>query len=99
VAAGERLAPWNIHCLSMWADPADDERNIDWTRELSGAMEPYSTGRAYLNFLAEEGVDVVRGALGERRFARLQAVKDVYDPGNAFRLNQNIPPSQAPAAR
>jgi FAD/FMN-containing dehydrogenase len=35
----------------------------------------------------------VRQAFGEERFARLQAVKDAYDPDNAFRMNQNIPPS------
>jgi FAD/FMN-containing dehydrogenase len=39
-ASGERDAPWNVHYLSMWVDPADDERNIAWTRELASAMKP-----------------------------------------------------------
>src|SRR3954447_6755285 len=94
-ASGERDAAWNIHYLTMWPDPAADEANIAWTRELASAMKPHTTGRAYLNFLGEEGLDRVRQAFGEQRFARLQAIKDVYDPDNAFRMNQNIPPSAA----
>ena len=27
-ALGDRAAPWNIHYLSMWADPVDSERNV-----------------------------------------------------------------------
>src|SRR4051812_3402967 len=52
-AAGERDAPWNIHFLTMWDEPAGDEENIAYTRELAAAMKPYTTGRAYLNFLGE----------------------------------------------
>jgi FAD/FMN-containing dehydrogenase len=91
-AFAERRAPFNIHYLSMWPDPADDERNITWTRELATAMKGYTTGRAYLNFLGDEGAERVRNSFGAERWARLQAVKRVYDPDNAFRLNQNIPP-------
>ena len=92
-AFGERDAPFSVHLITMWADPADDERNIAWTRELSAALKPYTTGGAYLNFLGEEGLDRVRRSFGPEKFARLQAIKDAYDPDNAFRLNQNIPPS------
>lgn len=47
-------------------------------------------GAADLNFTAE---DRVREAFGEERDASLVAIKDRYDPGNLFRLNQNIVPS------
>ena len=50
-------------------------------------------GGAYINFLSAEGEDRVRAAYGEEKFARLQALKDEYDPTNLFHLNQNIPPS------
>jgi FAD/FMN-containing dehydrogenase len=92
-AFGNRDAQWNLHYLSMWEDPAESDRNIAWTREFSGAMKPWATGRAYLNFLGDEGLQRVEAAYGPEKFARLQALKDKWDPTNLFRHNQNIPPS------
>ena len=54
-AFGQRTAPWNTHFLSMWEDPAETEKNIAYTRELANAMKPWTTGRAYLNFIGDEG--------------------------------------------
>src|SRR5919197_1222845 len=48
-ALTERGAPFNIHITSLWDDPADDAANIAWTRELSAAMKPFTTGRVYVN--------------------------------------------------
>jgi FAD/FMN-containing dehydrogenase len=91
-ALGYRDAPWNVHMLTMWADAADDERNIAWTRDLAAAIQPWTAGRAYLNFLGEEGPSRIKAAYGPEKFARMQSIKDAYDPENLFRLNQNIPP-------
>jgi FAD/FMN-containing dehydrogenase len=92
-AFGQRGAPWNIHYLSMWPDPADTETNIAYTRGVAGAMKPWTTGRAYLNFIGDEGAGRVEAAYGTERYRRLQAIKDEWDPGNLFRHNQNIPPT------
>ena len=47
---------------------------------------------AYVNYLSEgEGDARVRAAYGAN-FERLAAIKSRYDPGNVFRLNQNIAP-------
>jgi FAD/FMN-containing dehydrogenase len=92
-ALGRRDATWAYHVISMWADAADDERNIAWTRELAGAMKPYATGRAYLNFIGEEGGGRVRAAFGPEKYARLVELKDRWDPENVFCRNQNIRPS------
>ena len=62
-AFGQRAAPWNIHFLSMWAEPADTEQNIAYTRELATAMKPFTTGRAYLNFIGDEGAGQRRGGV------------------------------------
>jgi hypothetical protein len=60
------------------------------TRAFCEAMRPFSTGGVYLNFTPE---DRVRDAYGAK-YARLVALKDRYDPGNLFRMNQNIKPSR-----
>ena len=58
-AFGQRSAPWTVHYLSMWPAPADTERNIAYTRAIATAMKPWTTGRAYLNFIGDE--DARRG--------------------------------------
>ena len=95
MAFGSRDAGWNIHYLSIWPDPAADEQNIEWTRELAGAMKPYATGKAYLNFLGDEGQARVRAAFGPEKYERLVALKRAWDPENVFRMNQNIAPNVA----
>jgi FAD/FMN-containing dehydrogenase len=92
-AFGQRDAPFNIHYLSMWEDPAATDANVAYTRRFADAMRPWATGRAYLNFLGDEGPSRVEAAFGPDKFARLQALKDKWDPENLFRHNQNIPPS------
>jgi FAD/FMN-containing dehydrogenase len=92
-AFGQRTAPFDTHFLSMWTDPADTELNVAYVRAIATAMKPWTTGRAYLNFLGDEGLDRVEAAFGPEKFARLQALKDKWDPRNLFRHNQNIPPS------
>ena len=98
-AFGQRQAPWNVHYLSMWPDPADSERNIAYTRDIASAMQPWATGRVYLNFIGDEGQGRVAAAYGPETFARLQALKATWDPENLFRHNQNIPPAAAGAGR
>ena len=92
-AFGQRDAPWNIHYLSMWPDPADTETNIAYTRALATAMKPWTTGRAYLNFIGDEGAGRVEAAFGPEKYARLAALKRTWDPTNLFRHNQNIAPA------
>jgi FAD/FMN-containing dehydrogenase len=95
MAIGQRQAPWNTHLLTMWSDAADSARNLEWLRALQTAIDPYTTGRAWLNFLGDEGVDRVRRAVGDRKYARLQTIKRRYDPDNLFHLNQNVVPTSS----
>ena len=94
-AFSHRDARYLFHPISIWADPADDERMIAANRAFTAAMRPFGTGAAYLNFTPE--ADRVRDAYGDEKYARLVALKHRYDPANLFRLNQNIRPSR-PAA-
>jgi FAD/FMN-containing dehydrogenase len=81
---------FNISAITESADGFDRER--DWARGLWSALEPHHTSSVYVNFLMEEGEDRVREAYGAAKYDRLKALKREYDPGNLFRLNQNIPP-------
>jgi FAD/FMN-containing dehydrogenase len=92
-ALTQRQAPFNVHVLSLWDDPADDEANIAWTREMSAALKPFATGRVYVNFIGDEGEERVVASFGREGYARLQALKDRYDPENLFRTSQNVKPS------
>ncbi len=93
MAFGERQAAFNIHYLSMWEDPAESEKNIAYTKDLSGSMKRWTSGRAYLNFLGDEGQGRVEAAFGPQKYGRLRDLKTKWDPTNLFRLNQNIPPA------
>jgi FAD/FMN-containing dehydrogenase len=93
MAFGQRQAAWNIHFLSMWPDPADNDRNIAWTRDLAGALRPYATGGVYLNFIGDEGMSRIEAGFGTEKYQRLREIKRVWDPTNLFRMNQNIPPA------
>jgi FAD/FMN-containing dehydrogenase len=93
-AFGARDMGWMLSIDSIWEDAADDEKNLAWSRTFWGDMKHYSHGRAYLNFagLGEEGVELVRTSYGAENYDRLVEIKTQYDPGNLFRLNQNIKP-------
>jgi FAD binding domain/Berberine and berberine like len=83
---------YDLIALSMWTDPADTRRNIDWTRGLYAAWEPHLPRAAYVNDLGDEGEDRARSAYGNN-YTRLIALKNKYDPTNLFRMNQNIRPT------
>lgn len=93
MAFGNRTAPFNLHYLSMWADPADTSKNIDYTKRLARAMKPWTTGGVYLNFLGDEGTSRIEAGFGAEKFARLRQIKAKWDPHNVFHRNQNIPPA------
>lgn len=93
-AFNHRDADWNFLITALWDDPAQDDANIRWCRELSEAIQPFTSGGVYVNYLGEEGQDRVRAAYGATKYERLVGLKNKYDPTNFFRLNQNIPPAK-----
>jgi len=58
----------------------------------------HATGSGYVNFLTEDEGERVAASYG-RNHARLQALKERYDPGNLFRMNLNIAPANGRAHR
>jgi FAD/FMN-containing dehydrogenase len=85
-----RKSPYVMNVNGSWADPSTTQANLSWNKVTWDAMAPFATGGRYVNFEAE---DQVMAIYGEEKYQRLQKVKDKYDPGNFFRLNQNIKPT------
>jgi FAD/FMN-containing dehydrogenase len=93
-ALGYRDAAFNISVMASWVDPAHDDETIAWARETTAAIEPWSVSGGYANYMqADEPIERVRAAYGDKSFERLQALKSRYDPGNVLHRNQNIPPA------
>jgi FAD/FMN-containing dehydrogenase len=80
----------NVH--GRWSDAADDERVRAWAREVFQASAPHATGSGYVNFLTEDEAERVSASYGANH-ARLQALKQRFDPENLFRMNLNIAPA------
>jgi FAD/FMN-containing dehydrogenase len=93
-AFGRRDAPFLFSLDTTWADPADNQRHVDWTRIFWSDMHAFSSGGVYLNFpgMGEEREALVKAAYGAN-YERLVALKNAYDPTNLFSVNQNIVPT------
>lgn len=87
-----RKSAYSLLILSGWVNDADSAANVAWARELWDLTRPLCSSAVYVNYLGAEGDQRVRDAYGVNH-ARLSDLKRKYDPGNFFRLNQNIEPA------
>ena len=87
-----RDAVWTSVVGGVDPDPANADAITDWTKRYSDALRPHSLGRGYVNFQMQETGDRVRAMYGDN-YDRLARTKAKYDPGNVFRVNQNIEPA------
>jgi FAD/FMN-containing dehydrogenase len=74
-------------------NPAKKDAIVSWAKDYWQALHPYSAGGAYVNFMMDEGEEGVQ-ATYRGHYERLAEIKAKYDPGNLFRVNQNIPPGK-----
>ena len=88
-----RDAVWASVIVGVDPDPANKEKISAWAKDYWTALHPYSAGGAYVNFMMEEGDDRIRATYGNN-YDRLAKIKRRYDPGNLFRVNQNIEPAK-----
>jgi FAD/FMN-containing dehydrogenase len=97
-AYGRRDAPYLVTAEANWLDPSENDRYIQWARDLLVTLQPFSRGGLYLNFpgFGEEKEVMLRAAYGSN-YDRLTALKRKYDPDNLFRMNLNIRPAEAAA--
>jgi hypothetical protein len=90
-AFGDRSSPFIMNLLGNWSNAADDVANVEWIRGVFARVRPATTAGVYVNFMSGDEQDRVPEAY-RTRWERLVAIKSNYDPGNFFRLNQNIRP-------
>ncbi|MFW6075945.1 MAG: BBE domain-containing protein, partial [Chloroflexota bacterium] len=86
---------YQVVISGAWDDPSEQERCIQWARDLHDALAPHAATNRNLNFAvveeSEKG-DRVRASYGEN-YERLEQIKTKYDPTNFFRINNNIRPA------
>ena len=73
-------------------DPANAQKISTWCKEYWEALHPFSAGGAYVNFMMDEGQERVQATYRDN-YPRLVEIKNRYDPGNLFKVNQNIRPT------
>jgi hypothetical protein len=87
-----RDATWSMVIAGIDPDPRKAGAVTQWTKAYWEAVHPFDLGGAYPNFMMDDEGDArLRATFGDN-YARLQTVKRTYDPGNLFRVNQNIKP-------
>ena len=92
-----RDATWAVVICGVDPDPANKDLITKWTKDYYNELHPYSAGGSYVNFLMhDEGDERVRTTY-RGNYDRLAKIKHKYDPGNLFRVNQNISPEKKAA--
>jgi FAD/FMN-containing dehydrogenase len=81
-----------VNVAAFYEGPEDRKIREAWVDRLAADLVQDDQG-AYVNFVGDEGEQRVRAAYPGATWDRLAAIKARYDPGNLFRLNQNITPS------
>ncbi|GAA1964402.1 FAD-binding oxidoreductase [Microbacterium deminutum] len=94
-AFGDRSAAFMLSIDGGTPDPATFDEVRDWVRaSIEAARRLDGAGGAYLAFSGDAGTDerVLQQQYGGN-LDRLRAIKSQYDPGNLFRVNNNIKPA------
>jgi len=84
--AGHRDMPFSV--LAVGPYPAADAH----LSRLTDRLARHATGGSFLTLLTDPSK--TRTAFTDANYARLAAIKRVWDPGNVFHLNHNIPPAK-----
>ncbi len=80
-----------VNVAALYVKPEEKNFQEDWVSGLANSLRQGDSG-AYVNFLGDEGPELVHAAYPGPTWERLVAIKARYDPDNFFHLNQNIPP-------
>jgi FAD/FMN-containing dehydrogenase len=81
-----------VNVAAFYTGDGDKDAKQAWVTELTDRLRGEDHG-AYVNFVGSEGDERVHDIYPGETYTRLAALKRRWDPGNLFRLNQNIPPA------
>ncbi|MGH2782621.1 MAG: FAD-binding oxidoreductase [Thermoleophilaceae bacterium] len=87
-----------VNVAAMYERPEEAAAHEPWVVGLANVLRQGDSG-AYVGFLGDEGEERIRAAYPGSTWDRLAEVKGRYDPGNLFRLNQNVPPAKVAIAQ
>ena len=93
-AFGYRGARLMVNVTAIDNSPEEGPEHKAWASGLATALSD-GAAAAYAGFLGDEGEHGVRRAYPPATLDRLARVKRQYDPGDLFRLNENIRPAEA----
>ena len=82
-AFANRKARYNLGISAGWADPTCDAEIMGAARATYDKLKRFSDGTVYLNYLDHDELGRAKEGFGPN-FARLQQVKQQYDPNNVF---------------
>lgn len=79
-----------LQYYAEWSSSSATNKNVAAVRALYAAMRPHLPGFSYVNYIDLDLIDYAP-AYYKGNLARLQAVKQQYDPDNLFHFAQSIP--------
>jgi hypothetical protein len=88
-----RSAKWATVILGVSENSSGKNSIVDWAGSYAKDLTSFGAGGAYVNFMMDEGQERVAASYGDN-YQRLVEIKNMYDPTNLFRVNQNIRPSK-----
>jgi FAD/FMN-containing dehydrogenase len=89
----DRASNFVLFSVTRTPGRAELSEHIDWARAARDALAIYGNGGMYVNFPGDAQQGDVDRSYPPQIHARLQAVKNQYDPLNVFRFNINIRPT------
>jgi hypothetical protein len=96
MAFDHRAVNFELSIAAHWTDPAGDDANIRWARDVWTAAQPFVLPSVYTNHMTtDESEDRIRAAYGAGKYEKLAALKAKYDPTNFFRSNHNVAPQRS----
>jgi FAD/FMN-containing dehydrogenase len=88
---GHRDVPYSVSVTAMAPDREQWPAARAAVEEVCVSLRPHATGGSFLNFLGDR--TKTHTAYTAEDYARLAAIKAVYDADNVFNAGHNIPPS------